>query len=76
MDLLPSLGEPGIFDELFYFGPLALQLILGFVFFRITGRWLKIEHKAERALNAAMMVLGVDVLLLAIFIIIGRNCLP
>lgn len=41
MDFFPDLGEPGIFDELFYFGPIVLVLFLGCFIFWLLGRWVK-----------------------------------
>ena len=67
MDFIPDLGEPGIFDELFYFGPLVLQVIMGALFLWVTGRWLKGDSWWMRILSAFGMVLAADFLLLLIF---------
>lgn len=69
MDLLPGLGEPGLLDELFWFGPPVLQLILGFFFYWLSGKWLKNESKSTRAFTAAGMVVLTDLLLLFISVL-------
>lgn len=68
MDFLPSLGEPGILDDLFWFGPLALQFIMGAIFFWLTGGWIKKESKGIRLASALGMVVVADLLL---FVAVG-----
>lgn len=63
MDFFPDLGEPGIFDELFYFGPLILQLLLGAFFFWLTGRWMKTAGWGIRFVSSIGMTLVADLLL-------------
>ncbi len=67
MDFFPNLGEPGIFDELFYFGPLVLQVVLGAFFFWLTGRWMKGAGWGDRIGCTVVMVLAADVLLFFAF---------
>lgn len=64
MDVIPDLGEQGLFDELFYFGPLILQLLLGAFFFWLTGRWMKTAGWGIRIVSAVGMILAADLLLL------------
>ena len=76
MDFFPSLGEPGILDELFWFGPLALQLILGAFFFWLTGRWMKEESKGTRVTTAFGMVIVADLLLFVVCGIVFKVANP
>ena len=69
MDLLPELGEPGILDELLYFGPLVLQVILCVFFFWLVTRWMKEAPWYARGVVTLMLVFVADVLLF--FIVIG-----
>ena len=75
MDLGPDLGEPGILDELFYFGPLVLQVVLGAFFFWCTGRWIKDQGWAVRAFIAVNIVLVVDLFLLVAFALVVTQLL-
>jgi len=70
MDFFPDLGEPGFLDELFYLGPLALQIVLGVFFFWLLGRWRSKEAWLRRGVVAIGLVLAVDLVLLAILLII------
>jgi hypothetical protein len=72
MDFFPSLGEPGILDDLFWFGPLVLQVILGAFFFWLTGRWMRKESRGTRLVCAVGMVIGCDVLLFLAFGIVFK----
>ena len=63
MDFFPSLGEPGILDDLFWFGPLALQFVLVTFFFWLTGKWMNKESKGTRVMLAFGMVILADLLL-------------
>ena len=72
MDLLPCLGEPGLLDDLFWFGPIALQLILGVVFFWLTGKWMKKEPRGRRVISTIGMVIVADLLLFAAFGIVFK----
>lgn len=76
MDLFPDLGEPGIFDELFYFGPLILQLLLGAFFFWLTGRWMRTEGWGVRLVASVGMVLVVDLLLFVAFGVVFKLANP
>ena len=64
MDLFPSLGEAGIFDELFWFGPLALQILLAAFFYWLTAKWMEDQSKWARAGMTFWMVVGTDFVLL------------
>ena len=70
MDLFPSLGEPGILDELFWFGPIVLQFILGGLFFWLTGRMIKKTATAARAAASLGLLVAVDILLFVAFMAI------
>lgn len=63
MDLFPDLGEPGILDELFYFGPVVLQVILGSFFFWLSGCWMRNAGWGLRVLAAVGLVLVADLML-------------
>lgn len=76
MDLFPELGEPGILDELFYFGPLFLQIILGMFCFWLTGCGTKRPGWGIRFVSIVGMVLGADLLLLIIFVVVFKNANP
>jgi hypothetical protein len=69
MDFLPSLGEPGILDELFWFGPLVFQLVMGVFFFWLTGtgQWMKGESIGTRIFFAGVMLFASDFLLFMVF---------
>ena len=68
MDFFPDLGEPGLFDELFYFGPLILQLLLGAFFFWLTGRWTNEVGWGERFVITVGMVLVADLILCIVLV--------
>ena len=70
MDLFPSLGEPGILDDLFWFGPLAVQIILAVFFFWLAAKWIRNQSKWSRAGATFWMVAGTDVLLVILAIIV------
>ena len=72
MDLLPDLGEPGILDELLYFGPLVLQVVLGVFFFWLATRWMKEAPWYARGVVMLMLVFVADVFLVIIFVGLGR----
>ena len=76
MDLFPDLGEPGILDELFYFGPLVLQVILGAFFFWRAGRWMKNAGWGVRAVAAVGMALATDLLLFVAFGVVFKISNP
>lgn len=76
MDFFPDLGEPGFFDELFYFGPLILQVLLGAFFFWLTGRWMKIAGWGLRLMGAVGMVLATDLLLFVSFGVVFKLANP
>lgn len=76
MDFFPDLGEPGIFDELFYFGPLILQLLLGAFFYWLTGRWIKTAGLGIRFLISVGMTLAADLLLFFAFGVVFKLANP
>jgi asparagine N-glycosylation enzyme membrane subunit Stt3 len=64
MDYFPDLGEPGIFDELFYFGPIVFQVVSAEFFFWLTGRWIEKPRVGMRLLVTIGLILVADLLLL------------
>ncbi|MCX6995695.1 MAG: hypothetical protein NTV49_01075 [Kiritimatiellaeota bacterium] len=64
MDLFPNLGEAGILDDLLWFGPVALQIILAAFFFWLTAKWMKDRSKWSRAGMTLGLVVGADVVLI------------
>ena len=76
MDFFPDLGEPGVFDELFYFGPLILQLLLGAFFFWLTGRWMKTAAWGIRLVSTVGMLLAADLLLFVAFGVVFKLANP
>ena len=60
MDLFPSLGEPGILDDLFWFGPLAIQIVFAVFFFWLTAKWMKGQSNWSRLGMTFWMVLVAD----------------
>ncbi len=76
MEFFPSLGEPGILDDLFWFGPLVLQLILAAFFFWLTGTWMKKESKGARVASAFGMLIFADLLLFVVFGIVFKVANP
>lgn len=76
MDFFPDLGEPGIFDELFYFGNLVIQVLLGAFYFWLTGRWMKTAGWEIRFVSIVGMVLAADLLLWIAFGVIFKWANP
>ena len=76
MDFFPDLGEPGIFDELFYFGPLILQLLVGVFFFWLTGRWMKTAGWRIRFCGTVGMIFAADLLLFVAFVVVFKLANP
>lgn len=64
MDFFPDLGELGILDELFYFGPIFFQVVSALFFFWLTGRWIAKSRVGMRFLVTMGLVLVADLLLL------------
>ncbi len=76
MDFFPDLGEHGIIDELFYFVPLILQVLLGAFFFWLTGRWMKNAGWGLRFMGAVGMLLAADLLLFVAFGVVFKLANP
>lgn len=67
MNFFPDLGEPGLLDEMFCFGPIVFQVLLGAFFYWMTGHWMKGSGRGIRIVNTAWMVLAVDLMLFFAF---------
>ena len=76
MDFFPSLGESGLLDELFWFGPLALQLILYVFFFWLTGKWIHMKSRGTRFAFAVVMLIAADILLFVAFVVVFKLANP
>lgn len=76
MDFFPDLGEPGLWDEIFYFGPFVLQVILGVFFFSLSGRWLVESEWRLRILSAIVMLFLTNLVLLGAFIVVFNLANP
>ena len=69
MDFIPELGEPGIFDELFWFTPIILQIILAILYYKLL-KYLKLKISLSiKILIVCILIIITDILL---FVIIGK----
>ncbi len=76
MDFFPGLGEPGIFDDLFWFGPIILQVILLSLFFWVIGKRTVDKTKRERVVMAFSMTLVADLFLFVVCIVVFKIANP
>jgi len=76
MDFFPSIGEPGILDDLFWYGPLVFQLILLSVFYRLTGKRAIKDSKVARILTTFGLVVISDILLFIAFGLVFKIANP
>lgn len=75
MDFFPSLGEPGILDELFWFGPLGLQFILGLIFFCLLGPRMKGVGMKRFAATVGLVFVA-DIVLFHVFSVVFKMANP
>ncbi len=76
MDFFPSMGESGFWDELFWFGPLCLQVILGLFIFRLLGRRTTALGIGRRLAATFALVIATDVLAFAAFLVLFHIANP
>lgn len=67
MDFFPDLGEPGILDEVFYFGPIVLEVMLGVFLFWLTGHMMKGARLGARIGATVGLVIAANLLLFIAF---------
>jgi hypothetical protein len=72
MDFFPDLGEPGLIDELFYFGPVLLQVLLGMLGYWLTGRMMLPDRRARLAAMLGIVLTADFLVLLAIIVVLTR----
>ena len=76
MDFFPDLGEPGIFDELFYFGPVVFVVMLGVFIFRLLGRRMKGDGLGVRIVSTAGLLFILTILFFIVFGLVFRLANP
>ena len=73
MDFFPELGEPGLADELIYFGPLILQIALGAFYFWLLGRRFRRSNPLSRIAATIGLLFASDVILFLALVVVFRG---